>query len=183
MAARAALALPFLMVLFGLLAGFPAEAQNSLEYAIKATYLYKLAPFVEWPPSVFNSASQPLVLCVAGDDPFGEVLDHALSNQQVGSHPIRLRRVPAADVTAGCHILYAAGSARRSVAQILDAVRGAPVLTVTDGARDPRARGMVHLVVHDNRVRFEVDERAAAESGLVISSKVLRLALSVRPRE
>jgi hypothetical protein len=56
------------------------------------------------------------------------------------------------------------------------------VLTITDSARNARAKGIVHFVLRDNRVRFEIDEQAAAENGLVISSKVLGLAISVRPR-
>jgi hypothetical protein len=37
--------------LFGLLCGAPAaRAQDTaVEYAVKATYLYKFVPFVQWP--------------------------------------------------------------------------------------------------------------------------------------
>jgi hypothetical protein len=38
-------------------------------------------------------------------------------------------------------------------------------------------------VIHDNRVRFEIDDAAAARNGLTISSKLLGLALSVKPRD
>jgi len=57
----------------------------------------------------------------------------------------------------------------------------APVLTVTDSIDALDAKGMINFVVADNRVRFEIDDAAARRSGLVISSKLLSLALSVRP--
>ena len=56
------------------------------------------------------------------------------------------------------------------------------MLTVTDAAVSRDEKGIVHFVIHDDRVRFEIDDRAAAENGLMISSKVLSLALSVTPR-
>jgi hypothetical protein len=56
------------------------------------------------------------------------------------------------------------------------------VLTVTDAEEEPRATGIVNFLVVDNRVRFEIDQRAAAENHLVISSKLLSLASRVIPK-
>jgi hypothetical protein len=39
-----------------------AQEGTSLERAIKATYLWKFAPFVEWPASVFKSPDSPFVI-------------------------------------------------------------------------------------------------------------------------
>jgi len=55
------------------------------------------------------------------------------------------------------------------------------VLTITDGVADPAARGMINFVIVDNRVRFEIDAGGARRAGLDISSKLLSLAVSVRP--
>jgi hypothetical protein len=163
--------------------GPPAQADNNpLEYAVKATYLYKFPPFVEWPDEDLDSPSRAFDLCVVGDDPFGNILDRAVRGQQIGGRPIELRRLRTASRDSRCHLMYIAGSAAQSVAEALDAVRGTPVLTVTDAAQDPGAKGIVHFVIRENRVRFEIDDRAAAENGLLISSKVLSLAVSVRPR-
>ena len=83
-----------MVLLAALVAGPVARAQESqLELAVKATYLYKFAPFVEWPASAFDSPTAPLVLCVVGDDPFGDLLDRAVSGQHAGKHPIALRRL------------------------------------------------------------------------------------------
>jgi hypothetical protein len=157
----------------------PSAETAPLELAVKATYLYKFAPFVEWPATAFATPSSSLNLCVIGDDPFGNMLDRAVNGQRAGDHQIIVRR--SARAAPGCHILYAAGSSDQSVRDILDAVRGTPVLAVTDQGQDG-ARGIVNLVVQENKVRFEIDDRAAVESGLVISSKLLSLAVRVRPK-
>ncbi|MGH6971763.1 MAG: YfiR family protein, partial [Caulobacteraceae bacterium] len=54
------------------LAPLPATAQPpSLEYAVKATFLYKFGPFVAWPTATFASPRSPFAVCVFGEDPFG----------------------------------------------------------------------------------------------------------------
>lgn len=156
-----------------------AAQEPTLEYAVKATYLYKFAPFVEWPG---GAAAGPLELCVVGDDPFGGLLDRAVADQAVGGRRIAVRRLELARSAEGCEILYLAGSPAQSVAEALRALRGEPALTVTDAAADPASKGVIHFVVVDNRVRFEIDAEAAAASGLRISSKLLELAVTVRRR-
>lgn len=160
-----------------------ARAQDSsLEYAVKATYLYKFAPFVGWPDEAFDSPVEPLRLCIAGDDPFGPIIDRAVAGQSVGARPITLQRMRTVGPETRCHILYVAGSTSQSIGQALAAVDDKPVLTVTDAAIDPGVRGIVHLVVQDDRVRFAIDDHAAWQHRLTISSRVLSLAVAVRPR-
>ena len=155
----------------------PAVAQTSLEIAVKATDLYKFAAFVDWPPSAFAGPTDPAVLCVAGDDPFGQVLDQAVRGQKIGGRPIVVMRLDHLERGAPCHILFAASSRRQSSAEALDRVRGQPVLTVTDEAGDPAARGMIDFVLKEGHVRFRIDPRAAERNGLTISSKLLSLAV------
>ena len=47
----------------------PQPAQT-LEYSVKANYLVRFAAFVDWPPRAFASSQSPVVICVAGRDPF-----------------------------------------------------------------------------------------------------------------
>jgi hypothetical protein len=173
----------------GILAGFAlaallpfgrAVAQGSpLEYAVKATYLYKFGPFIEWPDV---AAKTSFDICIVGRDPFGELLDEAVKGQRLRSNPIAVRRLQSVAHAGDCQVVFAGGSEAESVAGILAALRGSPVLTVTDAAIDEDAKGIVHFVLRDNRVRFEIDEHAASENGLAVSSKVLSLAVAVRPR-
>ena len=154
----------------------PAVAQPStqMEVAVKATYLYKLAPFVDWPP---DDNGQPLTICVVGADPFGGTLDRAVAGQAFGPRPYIIARVDTIGPDSTCNVAFIGGSAAQSVAGALRAVHGLPVLTVTDEG-DPA--GIVDFTVQDGRVRFRIDQRAATENGLTISSKLLSLALSVK---
>ena len=155
----------------------PAAAQASLEIAVKATDLYKFAAFIDWPTGAFPGPADPAVICVTGEDPFGPVLDQAVRGQKIGGRAITVLRLDRVDKAGACNILFAAASRRQPPAEVLDRVRGQPVLTVTDDASDPAARGMIDFVLRDGRVRFRIDPRMAERSGLLISSKLLSLAV------
>lgn len=158
-----------------LLASAAAPAAEPLEYAVKAAYLTKFGIYIEWPDMTPGS---PLHLCVAGSDPFGKALDAAAASQQPGSHPIVVRRLPAVTPESDCQIAFF-GNADPNAPQAIDSLRGSPVLTVSDSG----GKGaVVNFVLKDNRVRFEIDEAAAAQNNLVLSSKLLSLALNVRSR-
>lgn len=169
--------LPCLTALLLLAVPGYSQARNPLELAVKATYLYKFAPFVEWPEGAFESPNSPMAICVVGSDPFGVTLDQVVARQRMAEHPIVVRRLAAP--ATGCHIVFIGGN-EAFITQALDAVRGTPVLTVTDAA--PGSRGIINFVIDANHVRFEIDDAAAARNRLLVSSKLLRLARSVRPR-
>ena len=147
---------------------------RSLEYAVKATFLHKFGSFVEWPAGTFPNAAAPFNLCVVGPDPFAGRIEQAVSGQTVGGHPIVLRRLEK-EQPGSCHTLFVSGSATQSAAEALRAVRGTPTLTVTDSALGSTA-GIIHFVIVDDRVSFDIDNVAAERNGLAISSKLLALA-------
>ncbi|WP_280156191.1 YfiR family protein [Piscinibacter sp. XHJ-5] len=149
----------------------PAEP---LEYAVKAAYLVKFPFYVEWPPAAFSSPTAPLNVCVVGDDPFGNLLDEAAAGQQVQGRPLALKRMKTFARDAGCHVVYVGADMKA------DVLRGSGALIVTDAF--PSGSGVIHFVIKDNRVRFTVDDEAASQAGLAISSKLLSVALAVKPR-
>lgn len=151
-----------------------------LEDAVKATYLYKLAAFVTWPVGALPP--DRFVICVVGQTPVGTLLDRAVKNQTVQQRPVVVQQYQSVRSNPGCQIMYVAGSEAESVAGVLAAAHGAPVLTVTDGQDTAQATGILNFVLVDGRVRFEIDEGKAAENDIVISSKLLRLAVRVLRR-
>jgi hypothetical protein len=161
-----------------LIAGLGVRARAAdlpLEYAVKASYLYKFAPFVQWPPSAFEAPTAPLAICIAGQDPFGSALSEAVRGQHVNGHPIVVRRVETVHPGMACQILFVGGDDTEAD---LQAVAHEPVLTVTDRSHGGIG-GMIQFVMVRGRVRFAVDQASAQQCGIAISSKLLGLAVSV----
>jgi hypothetical protein len=174
LAAALVVALPYLPA--------SATAEEVPEFAVKAAYIYKFGTFIEWPESTFASSTSPATLCVVGDDPFGPTLDKAGDDQHLNGHAIVIKRLKTVGKDSGCQILFVDGSDARRAAQALEAVRGEGILTITDGAQSADATGIINFVIADKRVRFEIDDQAAAANQLTISSKLLGLAKSTKRR-
>ncbi len=179
----AALPLAFFAVGFPLAGGLRAPVALAaeavpLELAVKASYVYKFAPFIDWP----SASTSALVICVQGDDGFAGMVQRAVMGQQLGGRPYEVRRLVRVDAGAGCQIAYLAGSPVQSRTEALKALERTSALTITDEAHGVGAKGIVHLLVSDGRVRFDIDNAAAGREGLTISSKLLSLAVHVRNR-
>jgi len=162
------------------LAVAPALAQPS-EEAVKAAFLPRFARYVSWPASSLPPATAPFSLCVVGRDPFGRLLDRAAGGELIDGHRVAVRRITSPAQSAGCHIAFVQGGAPPDTSRMLLAMRGRPILTITDARAGP-ARGIIHFTIVGGRVRFFIDDAAAAERGLTISSRLLALAAGVRQR-
>lgn len=161
------------------LAALPARAQTQAEYSIKAVYLTKFAPFIEWPDRAFASGSAPVTICVIGEDPFGNVLDKAAA-ASTGGRSLTVRRIATLDtsdvaVLSGCQIAYV--NDPLTGLDVLDALKAKPVVTVTDSGM--RVHGVISFVMQDNHVRFDIDDSLAERNGIHFSSKLLELARTV----
>jgi len=163
-----------------LLAPGPARAQPS-EEAVKAAFLPRFARYVTWPGPFVPAPGAPFQLCVIGRDPFPRLLDQAAAGEVVDGHGLLVRRLPSADGSRGCHVAFVHGAAAPDTARLLLALRRQPILTITDARAGPH-RGIIHFTIAGGRVRFVIDDAAAAERGLSISSRLLALAVNVRPR-
>lgn len=159
----------------------PAAHADISETAVKAAFLPRFARYVSWPATAMPRGSDPFVLCVIGDDPFGATLDEAARSQSVDGRRIVVRRLNTAAGSSSCHIAFVDGNRSQPTGQLLAALGRSPVLTVTDAASGGQ-RGLVHFTVASGRVRFFIDEAGAERRGLTISSRLLALAAGVKQR-
>lgn len=155
-------------------AGLAAEAvdQPPSEYEVKAAFLLNFARFVEWPP---ETGQGPFVMAVLGEDPFGVLLDQAFEGGS-GSRKWEVRRLTRVEEVGHSQILFIGRSEERRLPTILAALRGAPVLTVSDIPDFAHRGGMIGLRLEARRVRFEIDLEPASASRLRVSSQLLKLA-------
>ena len=131
--------------------------------------------------AAFAGAGAPFTICALGEDRFAGKLDQAATGLRAGDHAVEVRHLAASDSSAGCQLIFLpAGGDPASIREILDAMRGKPIVTVTDSGLS--AHGVISFVIENNHVRFDIDDALAAEDGLAISSKLLGLAHAVRMR-
>ena len=158
------------------LTGSVIRAQEpSLEYRVKAAYLYNFVQFVEWPPP---AETGPLTICVAGRNPFGPALANTIRGESVNGRPLTVRVI--LEPQGDCDVVFVPDGA--ATAAYLRAARGTPQLTVGEHDDFLAQGGIINFIREQGKIRFEINTEAAAKADLRISSRLLRLARNAEPR-
>jgi YfiR/HmsC-like len=150
------------------------------EYAMKAAFIYNFAKFVAWPPQAFRTSTDPITICVLGQNPFGSGLDDVVSGKAIEGRAFVVRRLSGEQSPAGCQILFVSSSERKRLHAIFDEIKTRGVLTVGETDTFASEGGMINFQVQAGRVRFQVNVDAAEQANLHISSKLLSLAQIVK---
>ncbi len=169
-------------VLYLALSVFPvrgAESSSFTEYNLKAAQIYGIAKFIHWPETAFDHPRAPVVFAVFGKDPFGSDLEEILKDKTLSGRPIIVKRTSQLENLMPCHILFVASSEEKRVDEILEAIRGRPILTVGDMARFPERGGILKMVMEGRRVAFEINLPAASRASLTVESRLSKLARTI----
>ena len=165
----------WVLSLAGLLAlASPARSEDLPEYRVKAAFIYNFIVYTEWPAQT----GKILNLCILGSDPFGAEID-ALEGKVVAGRVIALQRKAANEPLKDCQLVFVAAPAIHGFPRLLAGLGGSPVLTVADSPGAMRRGVVLNMNVAQGTVTFEANLQAARSAGLVLSSKLLRLATEV----
>jgi hypothetical protein len=157
-----------------------AQGDNQGEYRVKLAFLYNFAQFVQWPADTFPDSGAPLSICVAGDNPFKGEIEQSLSGRTIGGHPIEVRRLNPEEDPHACQMIFVRASEMKAAPRILASSKGSSTLTVGEAKGFAERGGIINLTREENKLRFEVNIDAAAQTRLKISSKLLALAKIVK---
>ena len=166
-----------LNLLLGLLlagSGYAQDAQPS-EYQVKAAFIFNFAKFVEWPSGAFADATSPLCIGVLGENPFGANLERTVQDKTLNNRSIVIKECKTLDEARKCHLLFISASEKRPLAEIVEGLAGAHILTVGEAENFLKGGGMINFFREGNRFRFEINDGAAKKVGLKIDSKLLGL--------
>ncbi len=143
---------------------------------MKGAYLLNFAKFVDWPEQVFKGPSDPIVICVVGQNPFGPGLEKAARDTVVASRSVAVRVVSDMQQASQCQILFMSAVERKRSRTLLQAVQSGSVLTVGEWDGFIASGGVIGFKVDDEKVRIEINIAAADRAKLHISAKLLSLA-------
>lgn len=161
-------------LLLWLLLADAAFAEPMPEYQLKSAFIYNFATFIDWPDKIGKS----LTLCVAA--PQGAMKYFSLlEGKPVGNMKVAVRHLGEGDSAENCQILFVAESESDGFDDWLSEVGDEQVLTVSESEKWLKKGVMIDLLLQDKRIVFDVNMDAARDVGVVINSKLLRLARKV----
>jgi hypothetical protein len=121
-----------------------------------------------------DQPAPPLVVGVWARGEIAELVERLAALDGPGRSGPEIRRIRAPAQLLDCHIAYVAPEFEGAIPWEKLATR--PVLTVGETEQFEEAGGIVRFVVDRNRVRLRIRLDAAKRSGLVLSSRLLRVA-------
>lgn len=147
----------------------------------RAAAVCSIVMFTEWPAAAFAQPDSPLVVGIMAAPPMVKLLRDLLDCETWHGRAIQLQPVATLADARRCHVLYVARTSQsRWQAQQVQ-LQGRPILTIGESERFAALGGIVELGIERDRLRLIVNLTAARAGGIVLSSKVLRLAQVLDP--
>jgi hypothetical protein len=170
-AATTAIAFVFL-----LLTAEAGHAQKTSRDDVQAAYLYNFGKFVRWPHAVDRG---PMLVCIAGRDPFGQAVGKLVDGEEINGRPVEERDIESPEGVGACSILFMGTGAHAREDSFLAAAEGKPILTVGEGPDFLAHGGMIQFLLVGDHVRFAVNLEAVIRHRIVLSSELLKVAVTV----
>lgn len=162
---------------------FPATASDEPvtgpEYEVKLGFIYNFINFVTWPKAIFETDSDPLIMCIASDNPASQVL-FKLDGINIKQRKIRVLTYQEETCLEQSHILFFATQQITFIQQVLEQTRGRSILTIGEVDGFSRMGGNINFFKEQNRLRFRVNIDAVQRNALKMSSQLLVSAQIVR---
>jgi hypothetical protein len=163
----------------GLCAAPGAVAADPTEAELKAEMVERFTRFIEW-----NRDTLPpdqLSICVVGDSPLLQPLQKIARSRKVKDRRAKVQVVDPAD-SVDCQIVVIGGDDRKRLSSVVARTEGRAILTIADAPGAAAAGAIINFYLDQRHVRFEINTRAARDSGLKVRAKLLRLARVVGGR-
>jgi hypothetical protein len=160
-------------------------AANTIEYQLKAGFLFNFAKFVEWPDESLAAGVGVRLGIIAPDEVY-HLMEKSLSGKLIGDRPLIVERLTAAEIEAGTalpNIIFVHQDTFRlpsergiSAQQLAALVEKKPVLLVGESAGFATSGGIIGFVQRGENLRFQVNLSSAQRAGLKLSARLSGLA-------
>jgi hypothetical protein len=151
-------------------------AQKTSDAQVEAAYVYNFAKFVEWPERKFASSNAPIRFCVMNDFAFEANMSRTVIGKSIAGHPLQVVQVRDTSGAMQCHVLFVNAMQERQLRHMHELLRESNVLTIGETDTFVEEGGIINFFLQDDQVQFRINDKAAREAGLYLSSRLLSLA-------
>ena len=150
------------------------QAEQPSEYRLKVAFLYNFSTYTEWP----SLPDQVLNLCIYGEDPFGENLQH-LQHKKAHEHEIVIRHTRNTEDLPSCQIVFITRSSIDNLSDIVKQLDEMPILTIADTPGASQQGVILNMAIKEGKATFEANVAIAKRNRLKLSSQLLRFATEI----
>ncbi|MFT5304067.1 MAG: hypothetical protein ACI87E_000797 [Mariniblastus sp.] len=150
---------------------------------IKAVYVLNFGKYVTASPANSSVNSGDYIVGIVGPSSMTGSLENVARKKTINSRKMKIISVTTAAEALGCNLLYVPhGQNNQFFPAIAAQVRGKPILLVGDEPGFAQQGGMINFYRLNNNIKFEINLGQAQTSGLIISSKLLKIGRPIPAR-
>jgi len=145
------------------------------EYSIKTLFIYNFTKYIEWPQADKKAVFE---IDVAGESDIIKPLEELSRSKKINQKTIVVKVIDAGSEVTG-DLVFIPASESKQLDAILKNCRGKNVLVVTEAPNLAAKGAAINFKVVNNKIRFELNQSAAKNSGLKLSSQLIELSIPV----
>jgi hypothetical protein len=155
---------------------FPQKADEGKQYQVKAAFLYRFVDYVDWKD---DSKSQTFNIAVLGKSSITPLLYGIAKNKKAKNKKIEVTEYNDLDKIKPCNVLFVPYNSDAPIESIISKFSGKPTLIVTEDNGYGKKGAHMNFVIINNKLKFEVNQKAINKSNMNISSFLLQHAILV----
>ncbi|CAG0979738.1 hypothetical protein MTYP_01690 [Methylophilaceae bacterium] len=163
---------PWLLVLLGLPAGAASKPVDARD--MKAALIYNFAVFTSWP----ENGSNAFTVC-AFDEDQDNVNRHLLKSKNINGRQVHFTIIRHIGELENCQVLYLEKSKNLENKRLSESLVDFSILSIVDVTEKPGDSGIISIRQVNSKYYFTINNEEAKRAGLMVSSKLLRLAAEV----
>lgn len=167
--------------LISLLLGSTASQAQQLDNKLVSLYVLNFTKYIEWPASGHNE----FVIGVVGNTTAFTELSKMANGRKTAGKSIVVKQIQAADATdaKSYQILLIAESESNRLKAICDALKGSPVLVITEKMGLARKGAAISMFLDDDddyKTKFELNKGVLDNIGLKVAAELITMSVQVK---
>ena len=149
---------------------------DTQEYELKAAFIFHFTEYVEWENI---SEGETFNISVLGKSPITASLLEIAKDKKVKNKQVTVKGYDDAASVGPCQILFISRSFSLPVETIIEKFGDKHILIITEHDGDAAKGAHINFLISDNRIKFEINLKAATKAGIKIGSQLLQHAIIV----
>jgi hypothetical protein len=165
-----------LIMFFALLISASVSAQDRQPHEVYSMMIFNFSKYIQWPD---HATSGEFVIGVMGNNEVYNTLSTWYGGKPRGSKTYVIKKFNSAAELAKCDILFIANTKSYEFDNVLGKIQGKGTLLITDKNGLGGRGSVINFKKTDDKLKFELDQRAAESANLKVSSSLTAMAILI----
>jgi len=151
---------------------------QSVEYAVKASFIEKFARFTIWPNNLNGGFFEIVVL---GKSPFNQELEKISQKMKIKNKPIRIKYITDYHEIKDSHLVFICASERNRISEIIAHIEYLNILSISDTPGFSKKGVHLNFYIDEfETIKYEVNPTALKKANLNVDLQLLNFGKIIR---